>query len=150
MKYGLEIYKSEKIKNAKLMGIANELRQMREGAIEFNLESNKKLSEVYPWAIDHNSDISNIAEIIFLVGLFQMIVLIIYLLSKNKNYKILRWFNKNIKLLTCFVWGTNILSIILVNYIAEPQAKYSSLNYDMCKIFDKGGMQQMPSDFVSV
>jgi len=60
MKYGLEIYKSEKKKNAKLYIIANELKQMNEGAIEFNLESNKKLSEVYPWAIDHNSDISNI------------------------------------------------------------------------------------------
>ena len=43
MTYGLEIYKSEKIKNAKLLTIANELKQMREGAIEFNLESNKNL-----------------------------------------------------------------------------------------------------------
>jgi hypothetical protein len=91
MAYGLEIYKSEKIKNAKLLTIANELKQMREGAIEFNLESNKKLSEVYPWATDHNSDISNVTQIIFWLGFLQMIVLIVYLVSKNKKYGILRW-----------------------------------------------------------
>jgi len=141
MTYGLEIYRSEKIKNAKLLTVANELKQMREGAIEFNLESNKKLSEVYPWAIDHNSDISNITQIIFWLGFLQMIVLIIYLLSKNKKYRIFRLLQKNVKLLTCFVWGTNILSVILVNYVAEPQARYSSMNYDMCKIFDEGGVQ---------
>lgn len=58
---------------------------MREGAVEFNLESNKKLSEAYPWIIDHNSSISNVANVIFLLGFFQLIVLIIYLVSKTKK-----------------------------------------------------------------
>ena len=106
MKTGMEIKSKNAEIKAKLLTVSKLLVSMNEGSKTLYLETKKKYDDLYPWIESHKMNVLTLCQIIFLVGMIQIVLLCFYLIIGNKNVKNLAY----------IVWVTNILGLIaLIN-----------------------------------
>jgi hypothetical protein len=121
------------------MFVQNMLDHFEAGANLLETETSQKLSVVEPWANGHNVLVQVAARTIMVFTLLQIIIF--YVLSRPKLQKY--------KSCSHYIWLSNYLSLALVCFIASYQSQYSSVNHDMCVLFDsKTADDPVPEQFI--